>query len=245
MQHCGAVLDTLPLPDQARAGYRSVIGPSLADQDVAAVQLFAQGFQPLDGFRLQTAIGKFLNAVGEPALPGSVGCRVAAPFRKARATGLSDPMWEWSSAPPPWPGPYRSSSLRPSFSGAHDRSWQACSRASSLRGVQIKHWTLANGCASTQPRGLRPLPRAVHRPSCGSGRKGSVPLATLCTSEKFGSSRRTRNANRRQIEITAGSMTWRVPAQTKETMRKAAGPISVELPIPGDQPRTGVACLAR
>ena len=61
------VLDALPFADQPRADDRLVVGADPAQHDVATVELLAQSFEALDGRGLQTAIGQFLDPIGEPA----------------------------------------------------------------------------------------------------------------------------------------------------------------------------------
>lgn len=61
------MLDALPFTDQTRADDRFQVGAEAAFLPIAAVQLFAEGFQPLHRFRLQAAVGQFLDAVGEAA----------------------------------------------------------------------------------------------------------------------------------------------------------------------------------
>jgi hypothetical protein len=64
VQNGDAVLDTLVLADQPRAGNRLVVAADAPQDGVAAVQLLAQGLEALDGLALQVAIGQFLDAVG-------------------------------------------------------------------------------------------------------------------------------------------------------------------------------------
>src|SRR5690606_22668463 len=63
-QHGNGVIDTLPLADQPCAGDRAVIGTFATYHEIAAVELLAQSFQPLDGLRLKPAIGELLDAIG-------------------------------------------------------------------------------------------------------------------------------------------------------------------------------------
>ena len=64
LSHSDDLLNALPLAQQPSAGDGAVaIGADTARGDVAAIKLFAQGFQPLDGLWLQPAIGQFLDAV--------------------------------------------------------------------------------------------------------------------------------------------------------------------------------------
>jgi hypothetical protein len=57
------VLDPLILSDQPRTGDWLVVAADAPDGDVAAVQLVAQRFQPVDCRPLQTAMRQLLNSV--------------------------------------------------------------------------------------------------------------------------------------------------------------------------------------
>ncbi len=71
------LFDALPLAQQPRASDGTVaIGTDAARGDIAAIKLFAQGFQPPDRIGLQPAIGQLLDAVGQP------GFKVAAVKRR-------------------------------------------------------------------------------------------------------------------------------------------------------------------
>ena len=89
------MLDALPFADQARADDGFQVGADAALLAVAAVQLFAEGFQPLHGFRLQAAISQFLDAVRQSALEIAAIERrrlAAEQFTPLRASGLA-PTW--------------------------------------------------------------------------------------------------------------------------------------------------------
>jgi hypothetical protein len=68
MQHGDAVLDALVLADQSRADDRHIVAADAPQGGIAAVQLFTQGLEALDGFGLQPAIRNFLHAISQPAL---------------------------------------------------------------------------------------------------------------------------------------------------------------------------------
>ena len=62
------MLDALILADQLRAGDRPVIAAHAADGDIAAVELLAQCLEAGQRLGLETAVGQFLDPVGQPAL---------------------------------------------------------------------------------------------------------------------------------------------------------------------------------
>ena len=61
-----AVFDALILANESRAGDRPVLGGLAASRPVPAIEVFGDGAKPLDGLRLQSAIGQFLDTVGQP-----------------------------------------------------------------------------------------------------------------------------------------------------------------------------------
>ena len=126
VQHRDGVLDALPFADQPRAGDRPVVGADPAQNDVAAVELLAERFEPLDRLRLQAAIGQFLNPVGEPAFQEApiVGRRLGVEeFAPLASSGRASAS---SSAPPAAPEWCPSwSCVSPLRSELHDRSGRA------------------------------------------------------------------------------------------------------------------------
>jgi hypothetical protein len=76
------MLDALILAQQPCADDRALILPDATQRDIAAINLLAQRFQAGDGFGLQAAIGKFLNAIGQPAFQKApvIGRRFAANY---------------------------------------------------------------------------------------------------------------------------------------------------------------------
>ena len=59
------MLDALIFAQQPCADDRALVLANAAERDIAAINLLAQRFQAGDGFGLQPAIGKFLNAIGD------------------------------------------------------------------------------------------------------------------------------------------------------------------------------------
>jgi len=53
--------------NKLRAWQRAIIGTNAPQHGIAAIQPFAEGSKVLACFRPQPAIGKFLDAIGEPA----------------------------------------------------------------------------------------------------------------------------------------------------------------------------------
>ena len=72
------MLDALPLANEARPGDRLLTGTDAAHDRVAAIDLATQRLEALDRLGLQSAIGQFLDAVGETGFRESAGCRAAA-----------------------------------------------------------------------------------------------------------------------------------------------------------------------
>ena len=73
------MLDALPLANEARSGDRLLTGTDAAHDRVAAIDLATQRLEALDRLRLQSAIGQFLDPVGETAFEEApvVGRRLA------------------------------------------------------------------------------------------------------------------------------------------------------------------------
>ena len=63
LRHRDDLFDALPFAQEPSASDGAVaIGADAAHGDIAAIKLFAQGFQPPDRIGLQPAIGQFLDA---------------------------------------------------------------------------------------------------------------------------------------------------------------------------------------
>ena len=80
------VFNTLPFTEQSRADDGYLVGADAALLAVTAIKLLAESFQPFHGFRLQAAIGQFLDAVRQSAL------KVAAVERRRFAVEQIAPL---------------------------------------------------------------------------------------------------------------------------------------------------------
>ncbi len=97
------MLGALIFADQPCADDGALILADAAKRDIAAINLFAQRFQPGDGFGLQAAIGEFLNAIGEAAFQKApvVGWRFGAKEAAPLLLQIAD-IGAWQRGKPGW-----------------------------------------------------------------------------------------------------------------------------------------------
>ena len=62
------VRDAAVFPNQPSAGDGTVVGTDASEDNAAAVQPLADRLKPGDGFRFQSSVCEFLNAVSQPVL---------------------------------------------------------------------------------------------------------------------------------------------------------------------------------
>ena len=85
------MLDALVFANKPRAGDRPVLGRSAAARWIPAIEIFGDGFEPLDRLGLEPAVRQFLDAVGEPVFEEApvigrrLGLEQIAPFLLQRA----------------------------------------------------------------------------------------------------------------------------------------------------------------
>ena len=92
LPHRHAMLDALPLADQARAGNRPLPASCVAWAALPSSSS-ANGIQAFDGLLAQPAVGQFLNAVGEPVFQEAAVIGRGLPIEKSRHRCLRSATW--------------------------------------------------------------------------------------------------------------------------------------------------------